>query len=93
MGLITKSDLDYDYSWTTYDNDDPEISGEPDSTLLNREEGYEMLYFINKLAEKWDLKKTQDGNKIEKMIKEYVPKNIHSQEKIMNWIKKEWNNY
>lgn len=44
MALITKSDLHYnDYSWTSYTGDNPKIKGEPDSTLLNRKEGYEIL--------------------------------------------------
>ena len=52
MALMTKSDLEYDdYSWTAYGDDDPEVTGEPDSTLFNRNEGYEVLYLINKMAE------------------------------------------
>lgn len=56
MGVITKSDLNYEYSWTSTKEDDPKISGEPDRTLLNRNEGYEVLYFINKFCEIYDLK-------------------------------------
>jgi hypothetical protein len=41
-----------DYIWTTkYSTDDPKVTGEPDKTLVSRKEGWEMLYFINKLAE------------------------------------------
>lgn len=54
MALMNKGDLVYnDYSWAAYGKDDPKIAGEPDSTLFNRKEGYEVLYFINKIAEKF----------------------------------------
>ncbi|MDQ1299065.1 MAG: hypothetical protein QG558_1604 [Campylobacterota bacterium] len=44
MGLITKNDLIYkDYSWTAISGDNPKVTGEPDSTLFNRHEGYEVL--------------------------------------------------
>ena len=44
MGLISKKDLFYtDYSWTVLAGDDPKIIGMPDSNLLNRKEGYEIL--------------------------------------------------
>ncbi|MCF8120404.1 MAG: hypothetical protein K9L83_09375 [Deltaproteobacteria bacterium] len=43
MDLMDKSDLIYDdYSWTAYGDDNPKVSGEPDSTLLNRKEGYDL---------------------------------------------------
>ena len=92
MALIEKSDLSYtDYTWTTYAKDDPKVTGVPDSTLLNRKEGYEVLYFINKLAEILNFKQKSSGVKIEKMIREQVPENIRSQQGIQNWIKTNWN--
>ena len=91
MALITKSDLHYnDYLWTTYANDNPKITGEPDSTLLNRIEGYEILYFINKLSEIHKLKVKSSATKIEKMIRNEVPTNLHSQENIKKWIENNW---
>lgn len=94
MRLIEKSDLYYkDYLWTTYSDDDPKISGEPDSSLLSRKEGYEILYFINKLCEKWDLKNKSFATKIEKMIQNDLPSNIRSQVNVKNWIVDNWNKY
>ena len=48
MGLLQKSDLLFknEYSWNALIGDDPRITGEPDSTLFNRNEGYEVLYLI-----------------------------------------------
>ena len=92
MALIEKADLYYeDYSWTAYRNDDPKVTGNPDSTLLNRKEGYEILYFINKLAEIHGLNQKSSAEKIEKMIREKVPTNLRSKENIKAWIEKHWN--
>lgn len=91
MGLITKSDLHYtDYSWTALKGDDPKISGEPDSTLLSRKEGYEVLYFINKFSDKYGFKQKVSAIKVERMIRDEVPNDIRSQEKIKEWILKNW---
>ena len=93
MGLINRSDLYFiDYSWTTLASDNPKITGKPDSTLLNRMEGYEILYFINKLCELWNFTNKSLATKIERMIRDEVPSNIHSQENIMKWISDNWKN-
>ena len=94
MALLNKSDLYYDdYSWTTYGDDDPEITGSPDSTFFNRKEGYEVLYLINKIADKNDLKKKSSGQKIEKMLHDHLPGNIRSQKNVYQWIVDNWDNY
>lgn len=82
MALYKKSDMVYDdYSWTAYENDDPKVSGEPDSTLFNRHEGYEVLYMINKIASS-----TSNGKKIEKLIHNELPSNIRKQSSVKDWI-------
>lgn len=91
MGLITKKELYYtDYSWTVIPGDDPKVTGSPDSTLLSRKEGYEVLYFINAFCEIHELKQKGSATKVERMIREEVPSNIRSQEKIKSWIESNW---
>jgi len=93
MSLISKADLFYkNYSWTVLSGDNPKITGEPDSTLLNRGEGYEVLYFINKLAKIHDFKLKSSAVKIEKMIREEVPGKLRSQQNIKTWIEQNWKN-
>lgn len=93
MGLITKSDLYYkDYSWTAIGGDDPEKTGEPDRSLLNRKEGYEVLPFINKFCREHNLKSKKSAEKVEKIIRNEVPSDIRSQEKIITWIEENWDN-
>lgn len=95
MGLLQKSDLLFknEYSWNALIGDDPRITGEPDSTLFNRNEGYEVLYLINKLAEKWGLSSKFDRLKIERMIKNNLPSDIRSQENVKEWIFNNWERY
>ena len=91
MGLLIKEELFYkDYSWKAYLHDNPKISGLPDSTLLNRKEGYEVLYFINKFSEIHTFKQKISATKVEKMIREEVPSDLHSQKNIREWIEKNW---
>lgn len=91
MALISRADLYYnDYKWTAYPTDDPRVTGKPDSTLLNRHEGYEVLYFINKFAENHNLKEKASAAKMEKMIRNELPSTTRSQENVMSWIVDNW---
>lgn len=91
MSLLSKQDLLYGYSWTAYGDDDPRVTGEPDSTLFNRKEGYEVLYLINKISEDNGFKNKKSGLKIEKMINENLPGDIRSQKNVVNWVASNWN--
>lgn len=92
MATISSSDLYYkDYSWTALYGDNPKITGEPDSTLLNRKEGYEILYFVNRFCAIHSLNKIS-AIKVERMIREEVPGDIRSQINIKSWIVNNWNN-
>jgi hypothetical protein len=93
MGLLSKKDLQYTYEWKASGEDDPKITGKPDSAELNREEGYEVLHFINKFAEKKNFKQKASGLKTEKMIKEYLPGTIRSRINIIKWIVENWKIY
>lgn len=77
-----------DYYWTAksgYDN--PDLRGVPDSTLLNRHEGYEMLYFINDFARRYKLTEyLQSLRHLEIIIREKLPPHFRSHENIRNWI-------
>jgi hypothetical protein len=91
MDLIKKSDLYYDdYSWTVLNGDNPKITGKPDSTLLNRKEGNEILYFINKFCHLNGLKQKSSATKVERMIRKEVPTDIRSQFNIKTCITENW---
>jgi hypothetical protein len=93
MALLTNSDLRYPYSGTATSNDDPKLRGEPDRSLFNRHEKYEVLYLINKFAEKNGFKNKASGQKVEKLIKEHLPPHVRSQEHVVQWLEDNWDKY
>lgn len=92
MSNFTRGNLVFNYNWKADGGDNPKLKGEPDSSLLDRTEGYEVLYMIQKLMVNWQLTNVASGQKIERMIKA-TPPNYHSQEHIKAWIYSNWSNY
>lgn len=90
MALLQKTDLVYEYSWTAIPPDDPRATGKPDSTLLNRNEGYEVLAFINNFAKKHSFEKKESGLKVERMIKEKLPGDIRGHANVTKWLESNW---
>lgn len=91
MAYFTRSNLQYNYYWTTTQGDS-KLTGEPDHSLLSRTEGYEVLYMINKIMSIRSLSSVSEGQKIERMIHQ-APSNYHSQAHIKTWIDNNWNRY
>lgn len=90
MNIIKKSELIYEYNWKLFNEGDPKITGELDRTRFNRNEGYEVIYLINKLAKSWAFEGLTTAHKMEKMIKDELPLNIYHQSAIATWISKNW---
>ncbi|WP_028581196.1 hypothetical protein [Desulfogranum japonicum] len=90
METFTQSDLVYHYQWSEYQPDDPRVSGEPDSTVFNRKEGWEVLFIINWLAAHlaWDVRSF--GKKIELLIHDHLPEDLVRQDQAIQWIKENW---
>jgi len=94
MAIFTKTDMVFkDYRWSAYPNDDPRVTGKPDSTLFNRHEGYEVLYLVNKLAELWTLRVVSACQKMERMIRQHLPSYTRSQTEVQAWIHENWSKY
>jgi len=90
MGIINKSELNYSYKWRPVPENDPRISGEPDMTLFNRNQGTEVLYIINWIAERNKLKDLQDALKLERIIRENLPGIYRTQLHAISWIINNW---
>ena len=90
MTNFTKSDLVNKYNWSTDKGDNPKLKGEPDKSLLDRTEGYEVLYMIQKIMKEQGWKQIATGQKIEGKIKD-APNNVHSQEHIKKCVLDNWN--
>ena len=101
MFKFNKSDLYYtDYKRDAKaDHDNPKIIGTPDNDLLNRYEGYEVLYFIKSFAKTYSLTDQKgnpvswdvpNANHLERLIREKLPSNIRSHRNVADWILKNW---
>ena len=93
MQLIAKADLQYTYSWTVISPDNPKVTGVPDSTLLNRHEGYEVLAFINRIATASKWMEKAPCLKAERMIKNYLPSDLRSHAHVWQWLCDNWTKY
>jgi len=93
MNFTRKRMVYNDYTWhKVYAYNDSRINGEIDGTILNRKQGWEMLYFINKCAKEWGWRSNNFTamKKLERTVRLLVPRNKRSQRKIKEWIE---NNY
>jgi len=93
MSLLQRSDLKFEYSWTEIPPDSPRITGKPDSTLLNRNEGYEVLAFINRFAEDKKLNEKESGHKVERLINKHLPSIIQRHANVIKWLIENWKEY
>ena len=83
---VTKTMLQYNYSWTATSGDDPKLRGEPDSNLFNRQEGYEVIYMLQKVANKKYLSKEAEVQRYETLIHDDLPSDVRSQLNVFNWL-------
>lgn len=91
--LLTRKDLQHDYSWEATGGDNPRLVGFPDDVLLSRTEGYEVLPFINRFAERYKLEQKVYGHKTEWLIRENLPTSIRSHEKVRKWLVDNWKTF
>lgn len=87
MANFKSSDLKLTYSWTAAaENDNAKITGIPDSTLLDRNEGYEVLPFLNRYmtSKGWTLVTT--FNKLENSLRNDLPGDQRSHANIKKWL-------
>lgn len=91
MELITKSDLVYnDYAWAECTETSPYVKGDLDTTPLDRKDGNQIVYFINKVAATYGFQKKASAHKIEEMLRTKVPNELTTRERVKNWITSNW---
>jgi hypothetical protein len=92
--VITRDQLQFkDYNWGTYGDDDARVSGSLNESVLSRSEGYEILYFINKFCEVHQLNALSSAEKIERMLRDSIPRSRKSQKTIQKWIVNNWRDH
>ena len=93
MKLLHKSDLKFDYVWIEIEPDNPRVTGIPNTTLLNRRDGNEVLAFINNFSTFNDWKKKEFALKAERLIHKYLPEHIRSHVEVHKWLVDNWRKY
>lgn len=92
MAVISASELTYTYALGTTSGDDPKLTGDPDRSLFNRHEKHEVLYLLNKFAEKHSLT-LAGAQKAERMIHMGLPATTRSQINVVIWLESNWASY
>ncbi len=95
MSIVERADLKFadQYRWTALPDDDPKLTGEPDSTLFNRKEGFEVLALINRFMAKYKFRQKTSGLKVERLIKEHLPIALKTQRHVEDWLVANWEEY
>ncbi|TDV98032.1 hypothetical protein BDK62_10464 [Halomonas alkaliantarctica] len=85
MANFTQTNMSLDhYDWTAAPSDDPHVTGEPDSTLFNRQQGYEVLYMLNMvLSASAPISALHKG---EKLIRDELPGDTRKQLDVKKWL-------
>lgn len=89
MSTFKKADLKRSYQWTTT-QDDSTLRGEPDSSLFNRNQGWEVLYLANKFAQKKGLSTVASLHRLEDLFADKLPSNLRSQANVYQWLDGNW---
>ncbi|MBV6748588.1 hypothetical protein FQK02_13870 [Xanthomonas vasicola] len=86
MPKISRSDLHYEYSWRVSEGDNPRLISD-DAHHLSRNEGYEMLLYLNTLtgANGADLT-VKTRQIVEWMLKEHYKSTAPSRETVTTWV-------
>jgi hypothetical protein len=90
MGLLSKNDLMHRYEWQDYGETSPEVSGQPDQTPFDPEDGHQVLYIINTFAEYYDLPWRTSGLMAENILKDTLPGVVCNQIEVMAWLRGKW---
>lgn len=88
MAVISKADLKFDYKWSADKGDNPKLTGSPDRDLIDRDEGYEVLRYLNAVS-----KTKATALKAERLIKQHLPGSVRSRARITEWLQQNWSNY
>lgn len=85
MSTIRKDQLQFTYQWSAIPPDDPRVTGAADSTFLNRNEGYEVLAFLNRVC-----KELAQALKAERLIRQHLPGSVRSRANVLKWLQDNW---
>ena len=92
MAYTRKDMVFFNYGWKT--SEKPHESGVEAQTELNRDEGFEMLNYINGLAKTWGwhTDNLTSFRHLERIIRNEVPGDIRTHADILAWIEDHYTN-
>ncbi len=90
---LQRRNLQYTYRRPTADEDNRALRGQPDRSLLNRNEWYEVLHFINTFANHHGDGRAGVALKAETLIRFHLPGNLRSHENVNTWLLNNWTLY
>ena len=95
MAIMQREDLKFanSYKWTEFKDDDPKITGEPDSTPFNRKEGFEVLALVNRFLTRYKFRQKSSGQKVERLIQKHLPIALKTQKHVEDWLVANWEEY
>jgi len=87
MEVLKRGDLNQTYKeeWQSGDHDDGSKRG-IDSRFLNREQAYEVLYFINQYCDEKGIIDKETAKQIEYLIKDKMSGDIRSRDGVSVWL-------
>jgi len=86
MANFTTNVLRHSCTWTTTEDGAKKISGFPDQFTLNVNEGFEVLYFINRYMEYKMWFSPITFQNIESLLKTRLPYNVRSHKAVQEWL-------
>ena len=92
-GPLRKIDLRYSYASNAFMGDDTSKCGIPDSVLVNRNEWYEVLYFVNKFANNYGRGQASVAIKAEGLLRTVAPGTLRSHQHITEFLLQHWDRY
>ena len=84
---VDREELQYDYTWER-DNGDGENIGPLDRNKVDKDEGYEVVDFIESLMKKHDLKSLNSQKRIENALQSENLSSVQSREKLITAVEK-----
>lgn len=90
MPLLDRSDLKYDYTWSTEPAQTPRTETttqtETESKMFRRKDGDEVLQFINDYSDKYGIESKEDALEIERMLRDELKEEDMSRREVQLWL-------
>lgn len=95
MPIIDRSDLKYDYVWDIEPAQKPRrttrTEGETESRLFRRDEGDEVLDFINEFSNKQGFESKDEALEVERLLRDEMKNKDMTRKEVRMWLQEYMN--